>query len=194
MTEEEKKALEDAKAETDKLKAEIAAKDEELKKLHDKDMNFGKVRKSEEEKEAEIEKLKKGLADMETKNISEKKEKYLRAFAGTDNELKKTISLHYEKLGREAKTEEEIQAAMKDAYLLSTKAPVDKNIINRVSGGDGGVFVAPTHGSNDAQVDQKTKEWADEFNKHGANIKEDDLKNPKFKVKKGQSAESDYQL
>jgi len=210
MSEEEKKALE---IETQKkideatatLKAELEKKDLDLKALQDKDLNFGKLRNQTAEeikkaedakkaKETEVETLSKKVAEME-ENISnsaeERKGRLVSAYAGKDEELKKNILFHFDRVKGAATTDAEIESAMKDAYVLSTGGRVDQDVIRQVQGSVSSgsrTVVRPA----DSDVSPETKAAAEEFNKYGAGIKPEDLTNPKYKVKPGQSAESNY--
>jgi hypothetical protein len=212
MTEEEKVAL---AAETQKkideataqLKADLAAKEAELAKEKSVEKNFNGIKsKAEMEvkaaedarlaKEAEALKLSERVAELET-NISkaaeERKSKLVTAYAGKDAELQKTILFHFDRVKGEAKTDAEIEAAMKDAYVLATGGRADQDVIRQVqgSGSSGARVVAKPVGTD---VTPEAKTLADEFNKHGANIKPEDLANPKYAVKANQSAESNYTL
>ena len=211
MTEEEKQKLEAEKAaaiaEAEALKTSLAEKEAALKALQDKDLNFGKLRektaeeikKAEEaklSKEQEVATLSQKVADMEaniTKTAEERKGRLVTAYAGKDAELQKTILFHFERVKGTAKTDSEIEAAMKDAYVLATGGRADQDVIRSVQGVSSGgtrVNAKPTGG----ELTPEAKELADQFNKHGANIKPEDLANPKYAVKPSQSAESNYTL
>jgi len=212
MNEEEKKALE---AETQKkideatanLKAELEKKDADLKALQDKDLNFGKLRnqtaeeikKAEEAKKAkeeEVANLSKKVAEMEASQIAaaeERKGRLVSAYAGKDAELQKNILFHFDRVKGAAKTDAEVEAAMKDAYILATGGRANADVIKQVQGSysSGARVIAKPAGT---EASPELKEAAEAFNKHGAGIKPEDLTNPKFQVKPGQSAESNYTL
>lgn len=212
LTEEQKAAVEaetQAKIEaaTANLKADLEKKEADLKALQDKDLNFGKLRTSTAEeikkaedakkaKEEEVTNLSKKVAEMEegiTKSAEERKGRLVTAYAGKDTELQKNILFHFDRVKGSAKTDSEIEAAMKDAYVLATGGSADQDVIRQVQGGSSSgarVVAKPA----DTEVTPEVKAAVDEFNKHGADIKPEDLNNPKFKVKPNQSAESNYKL
>lgn len=212
MTEEEKAALEaetQKKIEeaTAKLKADLAAKEEELEKERKVEKNFNGIKtkaeleiKAAEEarlaKEAEALKLSERVAELEsniTKAAEERKARLVTAYAGKDAELQKNILYHFDRVKGEAKTDSEIEAAMKDAYVLATGGRADQDVIKQVQGSasSGARVIAKPSGT---EVAPEVKEFAEQFNKHGANIKPEDLVNPKYAVKPNQSAESNYTL
>jgi hypothetical protein len=218
MTEEEKQAEEakvaaaaEVQAKIDEATAEMKKQLEEkeaaLKELTDKDLNFGNLRKKTEEevkkaeeakaaKENEVETLSAKVKEMEeqnTKAAEERKERLVKAYAGKDEELKKTILFQFEKVKGEAKSEAEIEAAMKDAYILATGGKADEDVIKNVQGAGSSGSRTPVKPSA-SEVAPEVKIAADEFNKYGAGITPEDLTNPKFQVKSNQSAESSYNL
>lgn len=212
LTEEQKQALEAEKQKaieeaTNSLKEELAKKEADLKALKDKDLNFGNLRKQTEEEikkaaddkakaETAVSELTKKVAEMEEQNVKaaeERKSRLVSAYAGKDEELKKQILFHFDRVKGEAKTESEIEAAMKDAYILATGGRADEDVIRNVQGtGSSGSRVPAKPSATD--VSPEVKAAAEEFNKYGADIKPEDLTNPKFKVKPNQSAESNYTL
>lgn len=180
MTEEEiKKIQEEAAAEREKaeaLMAELAEKNEKLKGFEGKEMNFSKVReaaeKAEKEKKEIEEKLKKELEDERKGRINDRKDVILGAIVGKDDELKKVVEYHYSKFSGEVKTPEEIEARVKEAYILATKGQNNPVKTQQAAGGAGGVVRTNAGTGN---VDPEVKNWASEFNKYGANIKDEDL-------------------
>jgi len=168
---EKQKAIDEATAE---LKKNLEEKEAELKKFQDKDYNFSKVRKGEEEKEKEIADLKKQIEDVNTRITGEHKTDLLRVLAGDDEDLKKTIEHHYDRIKDDATTKEQIEGKMREAYLLATKGQVSNDVIRRqasaASGGTGKVNVG--------EVDPEVKDWAEEFSRRGGiQITDEDLKN-----------------
>lgn len=179
----------------------IKAKDEELKKtqeeltkLKDKDMNFGKVRQSEEEKAKQITDLEAKVKDLEGRQVGDAKDRLLDALAGDNKELRDTITHHFDRIKDEAKTEKEIEAKMREAYLLATKKESPSVIKQNQSANRGG----PNGAKPTDSIDPDVKAWAGEFNKHirakDKKISDEDLKNPDFQVKPGQSRDSNYTL
>lgn len=212
LTEEQKALFEEeankrAEAATAALKEELAKKEADLKALQDKDLNFGNLRKQTAEEvkkvadekaaaEAALAEVSKKVADLET-NISqaaeERKSRLVKAYAGKDEELEKKILFQFDKVKGSAKTDAEIEEAIKDAYILATGGRADEDVIKHVqnSGSSGARVVAKPSGTD---ITPEVKVAADEFNKYGANITPEDLANPKYQVKPGQSAESSYNL
>jgi hypothetical protein len=212
MNEEEKKALVEAevKKATEALAAEKLALEEKLKGFENKDLNFANLRnktaeeikKAEEEKEKarlDAEALGKRVAEMEEsikKTAEERKERLISVYAGKDEEMKKKIEFHFNRIKGDGKSEAEIEAAIKDAYILATGGNADQDVLRGIQSASMGnrIAVKPTSG----EVSPEAKEVAQKFNQYISNdkmkITEDDLKNPKYQVKKGQSAESSYKF
>lgn len=114
------------------LKKELEEKKEELEKLNDKDNNFKKLRDKGKEGEAEkveleekIEKLTGEMSDKLDSAISnlagDKKTDIISSLVGDDEELKKKVEFHYDRIKDEAKTKDEIKAKVQDAYFLATR-------------------------------------------------------------------------
>lgn len=185
----EKKAAVDAA--TADLKKQLEEKENELKGLKDKDFNFGKVNTQKEELEKTVEDLKKRVDEAEKKPIEYAKNNALDAFAGSNKELREKIEFHFGRVGKEAKSPQEVDQAMKEAYLLATGRAVPVDAARRAANaGPGYNRPAPV---NTDQVDPEVKEWATQMNNFlpkNLQISDEDLKNPKYKVKPGQSAES----
>lgn len=126
------KEIEDAKeAEKAELESQLKAKDEELLKLKDKDVNFGELRKQKEKAEKDKEELSKNLADLSTE-IAEIRQQpiktaiqtFLDTKVGASEEDKKVFNTYFEKMGKDAKTVEEVQEALNLAYdVFSSKKP-----------------------------------------------------------------------
>ncbi len=185
VEEEKKKAVDEA---TNKLNEELKKAQDELKKLQDKDYNFGKVTKTAEEKEKEVEELKKKIGELELRPVNEARDNALSAYSGTDKALREKMEYHFGRLGKDAKTATEVEAAMKEAFLLSTgkAAPVDITRNHQGSGG-GNNRVAPV---NSGEINSEVKEWAGQMNRFlpkNLQITDEDLKNPKYQVQPGQS-------
>lgn len=125
------------------LQEELQKKEEELKGLKDKDVNFSKFKS---QKDKEIETIKK---EIDEKIVSVKKEVMegvmkdhyndtLKVLAGGDEEAKKKIEFHFKRLGDVAGTKEEITNKLKDAYILANK-PADIDALNTSVISSGGV-------------------------------------------------------
>lgn len=194
---ERQKAIDEA---TGPLKKQLEEAQIELKKLQDKDFNFGKVVKSEKEKEILLDEATKKIKDLETRigeiaaaPAVQAKNDLLKSLAGDDKVLRDKLEFQFNRLGQNAKTPQEVESAMREAYLLATGAPVKTvDALRKVQGSGGSNNrVAPVN--SQGQIDSQVKEWAGEFNKHlpkGLQISDEDLKNPKYALKPGQSSES----
>ena len=122
----------DKSEEIEALKKEIEEKEEafnsakeELEKLGKKDFNFKKLREQNKNQETELEKLKTEMSDkLEaaiTNLANDKKSDIISSLVGDDEELKKKVEFHYNRIKDEAKTKEEIMAKVNDAYFLATR-------------------------------------------------------------------------
>jgi len=167
---EKAKAIEEATAE---LKKNLEEKEVELKKLQDKDFNFSKVRKGEEEKEKEIEDLKKKVEELNSVRIGEHKSDLIKVLAGDDEDLKKTIEHHYDRIKDDAQTKEQIEAKLREAYHLATRGTASPDPIRRQTSAASGAPVK----SGAGEIDPETKEWAAEFSRRtGLVLTDEDLK------------------
>jgi uncharacterized protein YdaT len=117
---------------------ELSKTKEQLAKFENKDFNFKKLRDmSKEEREAlnakEMELLKRQEAieeqqvnftkqqkETREKELSSYKEEYLEKFAGNDEEMKKKVLFHFNRLADEAITRSDIEKKMGDAWVLAT--------------------------------------------------------------------------
>lgn len=175
-----------------KYDADMAVKDDEIKKLKEKDINFEKTRQQLEDKDRMIVDLKTKVDGIEKNQIDTPKNRMINALSGSDAELKKKIEEAYSSFSGTAATEAEIEDRVKKAYTIAKGTAPKPQDVSRMTGGGG--HNRPAQVNSDGSVNPVVKEWANEFNKHmpeKAHIKDEDLKNPKYKVKPGQSAESD---
>lgn len=195
-----KKAADDAaaaarKEEQDKNKADLAKQEDELKKLREKDMNFEKTRNQVTEKEKEIEDLKKRVEGVEKAQTDSPKKRMIGALANGNADLQKKIEEAYSTFSGEARTEEEIEDRVKKAYTIASGSAPKQQDVSRMVNGAGGGHNRVAQVNSDGPIDPKLKQGAEAFNKHISDdkmkISDEDLKNPKFKVKPGQSAESE---
>jgi len=115
----------DKSEEMETLKKELEEKQAELEKIGNKDQNFKRLRDQKSELE---EKLEKATGEMSEKleaaitNLAgDKKADIINSLVGDDEELKKKVFFHYNRIKDEAKTKEEISAKVNDAYFLATK-------------------------------------------------------------------------
>lgn len=118
----------DKTPELTKLQEDLKTKEEELKKLQDKDLNFTNLRTAKEKAEKEIQDLKTSIDDKigaAKKEILEgvMKDHYndvLKNLVGDDKELLAKVELQYKRLADSASTKEEIAKKLNDAYTLAT--------------------------------------------------------------------------
>lgn len=158
------KAVEEATAETKKKLEEAEA---ELAKLKDKDFNFSKVRKGEEEKGKEVEELKKQIGDLNSRITGEHKTDLLKVLAGDDEDLKKSIEHHYDRIKDDAQTKEQIEAKMREAYHLATRGSSSPDPLKATQSAASGIV----HKANAGEVDPEVAKWGKAFG-----LSEDDIK------------------
>ena len=115
----------DKSEEIETLKKSLEEKEAELEKAGDKDQNFKKLRDQKGDLE---EKLEKATGEMSEKldaaitNLAgDKKADIISSLVGDDEELKKKVNFHYDRIKDEPKTKEEIKAKIDDAYFLATR-------------------------------------------------------------------------
>ena len=193
IEEEKKKAVEDA----------TTALQDELKKFKDKEFNFSKARAGKEDilaeneaKEKKIKELEEGIANLKgtVETVSSRyKNSLIKAVAGSDEELKKKVEENYLRLKgtQNNLTDEQERVLIEDAYTLSTKTEEGRGIIRRLESSSGGNNrIAPARPTD--QIDPEVKKWAQEFSTRVPKmaISDEDLKNPKYKVKPGQDKET----
>lgn len=130
----EAKAAEVAEAKVAEAKSEaevvLAEKESELQKLKDKEMNFNNLRnkteKSDEEKaevlrkaeelEASITEMKGTIAEVQRQPLEAAKSQFITNNIGADKDLKEKFDFFYEKLGKDAKTMDEVNQALAGAF------------------------------------------------------------------------------
>jgi hypothetical protein len=130
----EAKAAEIAEAKvaeaTTASEAALKEKEEELEKLRNKEMNFNNLRNKSEktdEEKAEIarkaEELEKSIADMNVKieavekqPLEAAKNQFIANNIGGDKDLKEKFDFFYEKIGKDAKTMDEVNQALAGAF------------------------------------------------------------------------------
>ena len=118
----------DLSFEMSQLQDELKAKEEELKGLKDKDLNFSAMRNKVAGKEKEIEDLKKSIDDKVNAVKREvldtvMKDHYnsvIDELCGGDKELKEKVELQYKRLGDVAGTKVEIAKKLSDAFVLAS--------------------------------------------------------------------------
>ena len=128
FTAEEVKTLEESKEEELKTATEQAVKlQEELNKLKDKDLNFSTLRSQKDEAEKKVKELAENLKTLPDKIKGEVmesvlKEHYLEILqnlAGGDEEAKKKIEHHYNRLSDPVDSKAAIEKKLRDAMSLS---------------------------------------------------------------------------
>lgn len=153
-------ATEEQRAEIEAKEAELAKANEELEKFRGKDLNFGNLRSQKEAAEAQVKELTKGLderikaAQEETRKeilesvLADHKNETLKSLVGEDEELKKKVELHYNRLTDPATTKEEITKKLSDAYFLATKPEGENALTTSVisSGGVAPIRLKPKEG------------------------------------------------
>lgn len=141
-----KKDNPDKSEEIDSLQKDLATAKEELEKLGKKDLNFANLRQQKEAAETKVESLKKEIDDkiaLAKKEILEgvMKDHYneiMKSLAGDDEELKKKIEFHYNRIQDVPTTKEEINKKLRDAWTLATKVE-EASALNATVISSGGV-------------------------------------------------------
>ncbi len=175
-TAEEVKAIQDEKA----LKeTELAEVKEKLSKLENKDFNFKKLRdmnKEEQEKltahEMELlqrqEKLEDDQKSFLQKQIESHKDEASAVLAGENEELRKKILFHYDRIKDEAMSRDEVYKKMREAAILAKGEGTTG--INPVLSGIN-VQGSPPSGSNNKPESEESREMRQAFH-----ISDDDKK------------------
>lgn len=192
----EKQKKEAADAATKALQEKYDASQVELEKLKGKDMNFEKNREQVKAAEERAKKAEDDILDIKKNTFNGHKDRLVSALAGSDEELKKKIEAD---IAEKTKSGIPIDPAaieklVKDTYISISGQPVNDDVVRSVQSGAGGIRSVAK--PKDGEIDPKVKGAAEKFNEHISNkvlkITEDDLKNPKMKVKSSQSQDSAY--
>jgi len=137
LNKEETKKLEDeVNASKEGLTAketELSEVKEKLSKLENKDFNFKKLRDMKKEeldaltsKELELMKrqdaLEEKAQELSDRVVKGAKEGAIEALAGEDEELVKKIEFHFERLGGDETTKEDVEKKVREAHLLATSS------------------------------------------------------------------------
>ncbi len=131
QNEEKDRALAELQKAKEDLEIDKQALEAKMQNYEGKDYNFSNLRKQKEEKEKEAEELKKRIAEVESGmasklseieqgRINDIKNNSIGVFAGDDEKLKEKIDFYYKKFAGEAKTPQEINERVNEAYLLAT--------------------------------------------------------------------------
>lgn len=132
-----------------KATSEASKLADELSKLREKDLNFSKLREQKDDAEKRVDKLK---VEMDEKLEQTKKELFegalkdhyndaLTSLAG-DEETKKKIEYHYNRLSDKTTTKQDIDKKLRDAWALSQDKPASSMGAAFSSGGMG--YVKPS--------------------------------------------------
>jgi len=144
--EEFKQANPDKSSELEILQSQLREKEDELVKLRGKDTNFENLRKQKNAAEKAAEELRR---EIDEKIGAVKKEvldgvmkdhynETIGVLAGNDEELKKKIEFHYNRLQDSAVTKDEVSKKLRDAWVLATKLD-DPGALNSSVISSGGV-------------------------------------------------------
>jgi len=124
-----KKENPDKSEEIKKMQDDLKAKDDEMRKLLDKDTNFKNLREAKDKVEQEKEELRKKLDDAVSavkqevvgSVLNDHIKESLDKLADGDEGMRKKIEFHAERLGiKSAKDKNEVNTAIQDAYRLAT--------------------------------------------------------------------------
>ena len=118
--------------ESKKLQEDLDASKKELEGLSDKDHNFKQLREKVGGLETKLEESKKAIEEANVKALegmqaplTEAKEITIKNLSAGDEELKKKIEFHFDRIKDETLTVEQMNKKVRDAYLLATEKPVD---------------------------------------------------------------------
>lgn len=146
----------DVSQDIDKLEKQIAERETELKKLKEKDMNFGNLRQ-------QVDDLKK---DLDTKVSAAKKEvlegvlqdhfsETLKILSHGDDELQKKIEFHYKRIQDVAATREEVNKKLTDAWTLATRVEQPDALNSSVISSGGVARIRPGSGKSQFSAEEK---------------------------------------
>lgn len=162
FTEDEVKALEEEKGKAvAEAQTKLDALNQELSKLKEKDLNFSNLRSQKDDAEKKIEAMK---GDFETQIEKVKKEVHetnlkdhysdlLSSLTGGDEEAKKKIEYHYNRLSDPATSKAEVEKKLRDAWSLAQDRPADKTSVSFAS--FGAAPIKPSSSNNKWTDDEK---------------------------------------
>lgn len=136
-----------------KANDEMARITEELNKMKEKDLNFSKLREQKDSLEGKVKQIE---TDFTAKLETTKKELFegvlkdhyndvITNLASGDEETKKKIAYHYNRLSDKAETKAEVDKKLKDAWALAQDKPASNAAAAFSSGGMG--YVKPSSGT-----------------------------------------------
>ena len=152
--------------EKEKTNVELA---ERVKKLESKDMNFKKLRDMTEEELSRLSSFEKGLKEEQeklgeetrafaSKVVESHKADALSVLAGSDEEMRKKVLHHYERLKDEAVTKEEIANKMREAWLLAGGSQNHGG--SSIAGGLGSYSPSPSKSQKGTELSESQKALA----------------------------------
>lgn len=153
-----------ATEELEKAKADLAEATEKLTKLSDKDYNFSEVNRQKKEAERKVEEVTKSFEEKLSATKKEildgvQQEHYgsvLSGLAGGDDELKKKIEFHYNRLADMAATKEEVTKKLTDAYTLATRKEDDGALNTAVVSSGGAARITPQAGGQKLSAEEES--------------------------------------
>ena len=111
------------KVELDNTNAKLATVNLELEKLNSKDHNFSSLRAQKDELEKKLDDMNNGInvkiEEIKKAPLLKYESDVLINLSSGDEELKKKIKFHYDRLSDKADNEESVSKKMNDAYLLA---------------------------------------------------------------------------
>ena len=107
------------KAEVIKLQDELASEKAERAKLENKDTNFSNLRKSKEESDTKIASLEKSISDMKANSEQTIVNDAISLFVGNDEEMKKKVQFHFDRIVDKPTDKSGLQKKVKDAWNLA---------------------------------------------------------------------------
>jgi hypothetical protein len=122
--------LQAAQAEAERLKAELARKEEQLTRM---------ASSSPDDLATKLASMEQKVEALATSNVTQAKEKMLDLLAGNDTSLKERLISAYNKFKDEPGTPAEVEARLKDAYMLAQGTP----FVSPFMGASGSANYAP---------------------------------------------------
>lgn len=120
--------------EAKQLQEDLDTSKKELEGLTDKDYNFKILRDKVTGLETKLTDSQKAIEDANKKALegmqaplNEAKDTVVASLSGTDEELKKKILFHFDRIKDETLTVEQMKKKVRDAYLLATEMSVDNS-------------------------------------------------------------------
>ena len=175
--------LEGSKEELEGSKEELEKSQEELKKAKDKDLNFSSLRNKNEKAEDKIKEIESSIDE----KISTVKKEVLEgvmkdhfqetvsSLAGDDEELKKKIEFHYNRISDVPTTKSEMTKKLTDSWTLATQSE-KKDEFNSRAISSSGYSAVSFREEKSNKMNAEEKEFVKKLGRSGGlNISDEDI-------------------